>query len=68
MALSKTAKKEHNRHVKNAEQIMKRHADDPELVRDVLADLMHYCKAKGYFFDGELSSARGHFEAEQRGE
>jgi hypothetical protein len=33
-------------------------------VRDILADLMHYCCAVGPSFEIELSSARGHFQCE----
>jgi hypothetical protein len=48
------------------------YADDPEcVVRDVLCDLMHYCRLVGpriLDFDEELRIARDHFDAEVREE
>lgn len=66
--MNATARKELNRRVKNGADIMKGHADEPELVRDVLADLMHYCTAKGISFTRELESAERHYTAEQAGD
>ena len=45
-----------------------RQYDDPGLVRDCLADLMHYCEANGYDFDEELNSALSYYHAERNGE
>lgn len=66
--MNATARKELNRRIKNGAEIMKHHADEPELVRDVLADLMHYCTAKGLPFTAELTSAERHYTAEQAGD
>ena len=38
------------------------------LVRDLLADIMHYCQKSGISFDAELESASLHFDAEYRGD
>ena len=34
------------------------------LLGDILADLMHFCKRRGYSFDEILARARGYFEEE----
>jgi hypothetical protein len=34
------------------------------LVTDLLADLMHFCEAKGFDFDELLESARGNYGEE----
>jgi hypothetical protein len=34
---------------------------------DMLADLMHFCASTDVPFDEELRTARGHFDAEQKG-
>lgn len=41
---------------------------DDENVCDLLANLMHYCEAEGFDFDGALNNARVHYQAERRGE
>jgi len=38
---------------------------DESLVCDLLANLMHYCDAHGFRFEGELETARMHYEAER---
>lgn len=42
--------------------------DRATMLCDMLADLMHYARRERVDFDTELDRARGHFEAEQRGE
>lgn len=39
----------------------------PGTIRDILADLMHYCDAEAIDFEYELESARNHFICEQEG-
>ena len=38
------------------------------VIRDMLADMMHYCKAHGIEFTKELLAASGHFDAEIQGQ
>ena len=52
------------RRVKKVRAIMSAY-DEPELVRDLLADVMHYCDHYRISFTDELISARGHFETER---
>jgi hypothetical protein len=43
-------------------------ADLPELVGDLLVDLMHWCDRNNYDFDAVLFRARDHYAAEVEGE
>ncbi len=43
-------------------------ADLPELVGDLLVDLMHWCDRNNHDFDAALFRARDHYAAEVKGE
>lgn len=38
--------------------------DRESVITDLIADLMHYCEAKGIDFDERLDSGRNHFHCE----
>jgi hypothetical protein len=41
--------------------------DEPEIVGDFLADLMHYCAQRGIDFEDRLRNGRMHFSEESQG-
>lgn len=60
-------KEYHERAVKCVEQILHAVDEDEVVVRDTIANLMHWCDAKNLDFDNELRIARDNYYAEKEG-
>lgn len=63
--LKKAARRKQRQCTKQVADILKEYGYDPECgVRDLLADIRHYCDAKKLDYDHESDVAYGNYEAE----
>lgn len=59
-------KRDRSKHAAKIARALTTAGYDMDLLRDALADMMHYCAVHGEDFEAELESARNHFDAERK--